>query len=65
MDANSVHLTEPPLTEGHDAKRSGEHHWDDDCICLNCGFDGAEWWHWKHMTYEGKASTLKQPLCSR
>jgi len=20
------------------------HDFDDDCVCLLCGFDGAEWW---------------------
>jgi hypothetical protein len=69
MNTNSDHLgssgssggTAESLSEA--APRAGEHRWDEDCVCVNCGFDGAEWWHWRHMTYEGKASTLKQPLC--
>jgi hypothetical protein len=20
------------------------HEWDDDAVCIHCGFDGAEWW---------------------
>ena len=44
-------------------KASNTHEFDEDCICTKCGFDGAEWWHWKHHTYEGKASDAKQPLC--
>lgn len=45
--------------------RYGQHDFDDDAVCTKCGFDGAEWWHWKHMTYEGKAQPeAKQPLCT-
>lgn len=40
------------------------HEWDDDGCCIRCGFDGAEWWHWKHMTYEGKAQPqARMPRC--
>lgn len=45
--------------------RQYQHEWDEEGICVHCGFDGAEWWHWKHMTYEGKASEEKQPLCTK
>lgn len=42
------------------------HEWDDDAVCIYCGFDGAEWHHWKHHTYEGKAQPdAKPPLCTR
>lgn len=41
-----------------------KHECDDDAICIHCGFDGAEWWHWKHMTYEGKASEQAEPPCT-
>lgn len=42
------------------------HEWDDDAVCIHCGFDGAEWHHWKHYTYEGKAQPeAKPPLCTR
>lgn len=41
------------------------HEWDDDGCCIHCGFDGAEWWHWKHNTYEGRASDKKEPPCKR
>lgn len=42
------------------------HEWDDDAVCIHCGFDGAEWHHWKHNTYEGKAQPeAKPPLCTR
>lgn len=40
------------------------HVWDDDACCIKCGFDGAEWAHWKRNTHEGKASDAKQPLCT-
>ena len=39
------------------------HKFDDDGCCEYCGFDGAEWHHWKHHTYEGRASDKKMPLC--
>jgi hypothetical protein len=42
----------------------GQHSWDEDSVCIKCGFDGAEWYHWKHNTYEGVASKEKQPLCT-
>lgn len=32
---------------------------------MDCGFDGAEWHHWKHHTYEGKAHPeVRKPLCT-
>lgn len=40
-----------------------QHDWDDDGVCKHCMFDGAEWHHWKHHTYEGKASNMKMPPC--
>lgn len=40
------------------------HDFDDDCVCIHCGFDGAEWHHWKHRTYEGRASDAQQPECT-
>lgn len=39
------------------------HEWDDDAVCIHCGFDGAEWAHWKKNTYEGRASDAKMPPC--
>lgn len=39
------------------------HAFDDDSICTRCGFDGAEWIHWKRNTYEGRSSDLKAPSC--
>lgn len=46
-----------------DTKRG--HNFDDDCVCTDCGFDGAEWSHWKNYTYEGKASpNAKKPFCT-
>jgi hypothetical protein len=41
------------------------HSWDDEAICIHCGFDGAEWHHWKHHTYEGKASNARIPSCNK
>ncbi len=42
------------------------HMFDDDACCVDCGFDGAEWSHWRNYTYEGKASPgIKQPLCTK
>lgn len=40
------------------------HYFDEDAVCMDCGFDGAEWHHWKHHTYEGRASNCKPPLCT-
>lgn len=40
------------------------HEFDDDACCIHCGFDGAEWSHWKKNTHEGRASDEKQPLCT-
>jgi hypothetical protein len=40
------------------------HNFDEDAVCLDCGFDGAEWAHWKHHTWEGKASDAKRPQCT-
>ena len=47
-----------------EALKNPSHVWDDDACCERCGFDGAEWYWWKHHTYEGKASDEKQmPPC--
>lgn len=40
------------------------HDFDDDACCIHCGFDGAEWHHWRHNTYEGLATRDTQPPCS-
>lgn len=45
-------------------KADAMHDYDEDAVCMKCGFDGAEWHHWKHNTYEGRASNAKQPLCN-
>jgi hypothetical protein len=43
----------------------GLHEFDDDAVCIHCGFDGAEWHHWKHNTWEGKAKPdARQPRCT-
>ena len=40
------------------------HEFDDDACCIHCGFDGAEWHHWKNHTWEGKGQPdAKPPLC--
>lgn len=39
------------------------HRFDDDGVCTRCGFDGAEWHHWKTQTYEGRSSIVSLPLC--
>jgi hypothetical protein len=44
---------------------STAHKFDEDAVCIHCGFDGAEWSHWKRHTYEGRASEARQPLCER
>lgn len=37
-----------------------QHEYDDDCVCVKCGFDGAEWAHWRRSVgYNGMA----QPKC--
>lgn len=41
-----------------------QHLFDSDGVCIHCNFDGAEWHHWKHNTYEGRAATnTKMPPC--
>lgn len=41
------------------------HRFDEDAVCKICGFDGAEWAHWKRSTFEGQASDTKRPLCTQ
>lgn len=42
------------------------HEWDDDAVCIHCGFDGAEWSHLKRYTHPDDANPeAKQPLCKR
>lgn len=41
------------------------HDFDDDACCIHCGFDGAEWHHWRHNTWEGRAQPeARQPECT-
>ena len=40
-----------------------KHNFDEDGSCYHCGFDGAEWQHWKNSTYEGRASDAIRPEC--
>lgn len=46
----------PPTPRGHEFTEDG--------ICLHCGFDGAEFHHWKHHTAEGLASDASCPPCA-
>lgn len=42
------------------------HEWDEGGVCIHCGFDGAEHWHWANSTYEGRAASPEQrkmPIC--
>ena len=41
------------------------HEFDEDACCIHCGFDGAEWYWWRHNTYEGKDSEESQPDCKQ
>jgi len=45
------------------------HELDEDAVCIHCGFDGAEHWHWSTQTYEGRAAALdgkaNEPRCKR
>lgn len=66
--ARALRRLQQGVTESHNPSRlfphSNNHEFDHDAICIHCGFDGAEWWHWKHNTYEGRASDAKQPACT-
>lgn len=42
-----------------------EHTLDPDGACVVCQLDVTEWWHWRHMTYEGKSSLSGMPGCRR
>ena len=46
------------------SKADRGHYFDEDAVCMDCGFDGAEWHYWKRSTYEGRASDCKEPLCT-
>lgn len=66
-DAIMKNLDDHPETGQHGlVKGDGRgHNFDEDSVCIDCGFDGAEWSHWKHHTYEGKASpATKRPRCT-
>lgn len=52
------------MMESDDQLPDRGHEFDGDCVCMRCGFDGAEWWHWKKFTREGSASDAKQPQCT-
>lgn len=39
------------------------HIFDQEAVCVKCGFDGAEWHRWKTLTVEGRASDERQPPC--
>lgn len=42
------------------------HEYDEEAVCVYCGFDGAEWHWWRYSTYEGRAADAEQqrvPAC--
>lgn len=41
----------------------GSHAFDEDGVCHTCGFDGAEWHHWRYSTAEGLALASPLPCC--
>lgn len=52
------------MADGNESQgRNLRHDYDDDAVCRRCGHDGAEWWHWKNNTWEGRASDAKEPSC--
>lgn len=61
-EARYVREHTPPI------KRGG-HKLDEEAVCIHCGFDAAEHWHWRNMTYEGRYAALDgkadEPLCTR
>lgn len=59
--AEHPQVDDPRLVKGH----GRGHNFDEDAVCADCGFDGAEWYWWKKHTYEGKAHPeAKPPLCT-
>ena len=34
------------------------HVFNDDGVCIRCGFDGAEWWHLERINLESDCSNL-------
>lgn len=52
---------------GSEVRRSQQerlpHDFDDDGVCTRCGFDGAEYIHWKKYTAEGRSSGAEAPSC--
>ena len=52
---------------GSEVRRSQQerlpHDFDDDGVCTRCGFDGAEYIHWKKYTAEGRSSGAEVPSC--
>ena len=41
------------------------HTYDEDAVCIHCGFDGAEWHHWRFNTHEGHAMQTPAPSCNQ
>jgi hypothetical protein len=42
------------------------HEFDEDAVCMHCGFDGAEWSHLKRHTHPDDADpNAKQPPCTQ
>jgi hypothetical protein len=57
-----MNQTRPATTP---AQPDDRHDFDEDGCCTKCGFDGAEWHHWKHSTWEGRAQPdAKPPRCT-
>lgn len=40
------------------------HEFTEDGICSHCGYEGADFHHWKHHTPEGLASDATCPPCA-
>jgi hypothetical protein len=53
---------EPPRP----VRSSSGHEYDDDSVCIHCGFDGAEWPHLRRHTHpDDRDPDAKAPLCTK
>jgi hypothetical protein len=59
--ADHPQVDDPRLVKGH----GRGHNFDEDAVCTDCGFDGAEWSHLRrHAHPDDRDLNAKPPLCT-
>jgi hypothetical protein len=60
---NIARPTEEEVMTPVQQRAAERHDFDEDAVCIRCGFDGAEWWHLEKL--KPKEERNEAPSCDR